>query len=93
MYQKVGNVLKPVRMASNVHKIKDFKDVKKLKLYISHLESILHIVALSIKGLELFEVYTPVREILVTMRQQKRILESHQTRCKKALKERGIKGE
>jgi hypothetical protein len=73
----------------NVHSIKNFKDIKKIKLYVTHLKAILKVVDLSIRGLITFEVYTPVHAILVTMREQKRILESHLNQYTKILKERG----
>lgn len=87
MYQQVGNVLKPVKM-KNVKSLDEFKDSKKLKVYVVHLKAILRVVDLSIRGLVSFEVYKPVHEILRTLREQKMILESHLNKYEKILKER-----
>jgi len=78
-------------MPDNVHSIKNFKDSKKLKLYVEHLTVILRVVNLSIKGLDHFQIYLPVHAIITTMKEQKTILDAHLNKYKAILHERGVK--
>ncbi len=48
-----------------------------MKLYVSHIKSILKVLDLTQRGLKMFEVYTPVRIILTTIRSERLILEAH----------------
>lgn len=73
----------------NVHSIKNFKNTKQLKLQVTHLKAILKVVDLSIKGLTTFEVYVPVHTILITLREQKRILEAHLKQITNILDDKG----
>jgi hypothetical protein len=73
---------------AEIRNIKDFKDVKKAKVYRTHLTAILKVVNLSIEGLKHFEIYTSVREIQKTLRFEKKILESHLFKVEKLIKEK-----
>jgi hypothetical protein len=53
------------------------------------LQAILKVIDLSIRGLTMFEVYTPVGRILTNLKNEKIVLEAHLTEQKRILKERG----
>jgi len=72
----------------NVRDIKEFKETKKIKVYVEHLKAITKVVDLSIAGLKHFEVYIPVHRILRTLKDEKKILDSHLANYEKILKER-----
>lgn len=71
---------------ANVHNLKDYK---KANVYVTHLQAILKVIDLSIRGLTMFEVYTPVGRILTNLKNEKIVLEAHLTEQKRILKERG----
>lgn len=71
---------------SNIY---DIKQLKASKIYITHLESILKVVDLSIKGLQHFELYDSVRRILNVMRDEQKILQLHLEKQKHILKNKG----
>lgn len=73
---------------AEIRNLKDFKDVKKAKVYHTHLTAILRVVNLSIAGLKHFEIYTSVKEILKTLKQEKKMLESHLFKMEKLIKEK-----
>lgn len=83
MYIQVGTILKSMK---NVRSLKQHKENKKIKMYIEHINAILQVLNLTVKGLEHFEVYIPVHRILKTCREEKRILESHLNKYKELLK-------
>lgn len=68
------------------HNLKDYKEARH---YLPHLNAILHVINLSIKGLDHFKCYIPVAKILVTMKEQKTFLELHQVRYKRILETKG----
>lgn len=84
IYSQIGNILKPM---ANVTNLKNHKELKKVKIYVEHLEAILKVMNLSIQGLTHFEVYIPVYQSLSTLREQKRILESHLNKYQQMLKD------
>lgn len=73
---------------ANIRSLKDFKDERKMRVYVSHLKQILKVLDLTSRGLKLFEVYTPVRSILTTIRMERVVLESHLKKFEKHLKEK-----
>jgi hypothetical protein len=73
---------------SNVKSLSDHKQKKKAKIYLEHISIILKIINLSIKSLERFEMYSSVQEILITLRSQKLILNSHSAKINKFLREK-----
>lgn len=73
---------------SNLKSLSEHKQKKKAKIYLEHIATILKIINLSIKGLERFEMYSPVQEILRTLRSQKLVLNSHSAKISKFLKEK-----
>jgi len=85
MYEYVGSILKKKPM-DDLH---NFKNYKKAKVYVQHLEAILKVVDLSVKGLSLFEVYIPVHRILVVMKDERRFLESHLKEQQEIIRRRG----
>jgi hypothetical protein len=57
--------------------INDLKKYKESIVVIDHLNVILKIINLSIKGLQMFSMYTPVARILYTLENERAILECH----------------
>lgn len=86
MYQKVGNILKPIKELANMH---DLKRYKRAKLHLEHMEAILKVTKLTLRGLERFEVYGPVKSILNTIRYENKVLEAHLEDCKKVINNKG----
>lgn len=66
-----------------------FKKYKKAKLCVEHLQAILKVIDLSIRGLSNFEVYVSVHRILNVMRDEKRFLEAHLKEQKSILESKG----
>ena len=71
-----------------MHNLQDYKSAKTV---LPHINAILHIVNLSIRGLNLYRVYIPVNVILHTLQEQKTVLEIYQMKYKKILEMKGRK--
>lgn len=69
-----------------IHNLKKYKESL---VYITHLEAILLIIGLSIKGLLHYKAYVPVAKILLVMEDQKRVLESHLQKHRKIRDSKG----
>ena len=67
----------------------DLKKYKLSKVLTEHLEAILLVVNLSIKGLSHFRIYVPVNKILVVLEEQKKVLELHYGHQKKIKETKG----
>lgn len=74
-----------------MNEISNFKKYKKAKVQVEHLEAILHALDLSMKAFKLFEVYTPVHNILSVMRTEKKILENYLKEQKDIISKKGSK--
>lgn len=55
----------------------DFKAYKEAKVFCKHLEMILKVIDLSIRGLSCYRIYVPVKKILLVLEDQQSILKSH----------------
>lgn len=71
--------------------ISDFKNYKKAKVYTEHITAILQVLNLSIAGLKLFTIYTSVQNILVIMKEEKKILEAQLKIQKEVINNKGKK--
>lgn len=85
-YKQVGNVLKLEN--DNVVSLKSYKNAKTL---VVHLKAILQVVTLAIKGLQHFEIYVPVHEMLQSLRSNKLLLEAHLRKQEQILNKGGKK--
>lgn len=65
------------------------KKYKLAKVICGDLELILKVVNLSLRGLEPYRPYTPVRRLIESLKEEKSILESHLEKQKKIKKEKG----
>ena len=65
------------------------KAQREAKVLLPHLNSILHVVNLNIKGLTLYKSYIPVAKILQVLNEQKTILEIHQKRFVEIVNNKG----
>ncbi len=71
--------------------ISDFKNYKKAKVYVEHITAILQVLNLTIAGLKLFSIYTSVQNILVIMKEEKKILEAQLRIQKEVINNKGKK--
>lgn len=71
---------------SNIHSL---RAIKEAKATLPHLEQILLVVNLSIKGLSHFKCYMPVAKILFTLEEQRRMLELYKVKYSDILKNKG----
>lgn len=69
-----------------VHNIKDLKNAR---VFSQHIEAILQVINLTIKGLEMFKAYGSAQRILATLKEEKHILESHLKHQKLILSSKG----
>ena len=67
----------------------DLKKYKESLMHLDHLQVILHILALSIRGLAIYKDYIPVMKILLVMEDQKQILEAHYKKFKRTKETKG----
>lgn len=71
---------------SENHSLKSYKE----SLIVSeHLGAIIKVLNLTLKGLERFKVYIPVKKILLVIQDQKSVLESHYEKFQKIKSEKG----
>lgn len=85
-YRQVGNILKLEE--DNVVSLKQYRNAKTL---VVHLQAILKVINLAIAGLQHFELYVPVHEVLQSMRSNKLVLEAHLRKQQKILNNKGGK--
>lgn len=73
-------------MENKVHNLKAYKEAV---AHLPHLDNMLLIINLSIRGLIPFRSYVPIAKILLVMEDQKQILESFQKKYKKIKDNKG----
>lgn len=62
---------------SSTTKLSDYKEIKKSQVIVKELTVILKIVKLTIKGLKMFDYYSPVKDLLHNLKDTKTVLEIH----------------
>lgn len=72
----------------NLH---DFKNLRRARVYVEHITAILQVLNLTIAGLKLFSIYTSVQNILVIMKEEKKILEAQLRIQKEVINNKGKK--
>jgi hypothetical protein len=72
---------------NDVVKLKDFKQIKKLKRYINDITKIMHIMSTSQKALSFFKQYSVTQETISVMETNKTFLELYLKKYEKELAE------
>lgn len=71
---------------NNVHNL---NQLKKARLYAEHVEAIIKVIDLSLKGLKHFEPYTSVARIMQVLNEERKVLQDHLDKCKKIKETKG----
>jgi hypothetical protein len=71
---------------SNEFSLRAYREAKTI---LPHLDAIITIFELSLKGLVIFKSYVPVYRVMVVIDEQKKLLESHRARLRKVLESKG----
>lgn len=74
-------------MENDIVKLKDFKQIKKLKRYISDINKIIHIMSTAQKALSFFKQYIVTQETISVMETNKTFLELYLKKYEKELAE------
>lgn len=74
-------------MENDIVKIKDFKQIKKLKRYMSDINKIIHIMTTAQKALSFFKQYVVTQETISVMETNKTFLELYLKKYEKDLAE------